>query len=501
MKLKNTLSLLLVIALVASLGIVAIAEDLPEVTLKITVPGDRPADTEDLMAAIEEACDLNVKLNFVFYANADISEKTRLSLASGEDNDLIWHPGRVDYVFAVENGYFEPLDELLDAYGQDLLANRPVTMWENCRIDGQLYAIPMGVYNRIGRHFNVREDLRKELGFEPINSIDGLIEFAYAIKENYPELAPITPGSYGGEQYTSWATFLFDGFADRDYIHTTDVQRGSLMLYFKNNDGIVYNLFDTEEPIIFEAIDQARQLYNDGIIYSDVLSLTTYRDQIALNKAAIIPFPEIIPESSQRNQLAANVAGGLIESVVWNEELFNTQGTMTANFKAWNHQSVAVVCKNKERAIQFLNWTQNKENYDLSAYGVPGVHVELVGDNKFNNISAGMRNFGYAWVWSPTFDRVSSLATDAEFTMDNWLRNGPVDDFLLAKNAPLLFKPGNVQDELAQYAAIESQFYAPIFNGVVERADVWDDFKAQAYDLTKVLQAELQAQMDELYAE
>lgn len=471
------------------------------VELKITMPGDRPADTDKLIAAIEEKCPLNIKLNLVFIPHADIAEKTRLSLASGETNDLVWTSGDTDLVDYVNQGYIDPLDDLLNEYGPDILAMRPDEMWDNGRLNGNIYAIPLGTYNRFMMHYNVRKDLREEMGWPEITNMEELVEFAYAANEAYPDIPTIVPGAYGGEQYCAWAAFPFDGFSDSEFISYSPWNGVSLMLYEKNNDGKIYNFFDTKEPAIWDKILEARKLYEDGILYSDLLSLKTYRDMMSQNKAVISPWPEIIPEAAYRNQLAANVPTGEIESVVWYQELANQPGTMLADFSVWNFQTVAAVSKNKELAIQFLNWTQeSQENYDLCAYGIEGEHVEYPSDGTYKNISDKMRQFGYAWIWSPILDRVDATATEKEFEIDNWARKGDASDFVLRQDAGMLFDAAAVENEMAQYSAIEAKYYGSLFNGVVDPEETFEAFKAEAYEPLKAIQEEVQRQVDEYIA-
>lgn len=495
------LAVLLTISLLGGCGAPAQegGKDAPTV-LKITVPGDRPADLDKLVAEIEKKCPLNVKLNFVFYPHADIQEKTRLSLAAGEENDLVWTNGGSALLEFVNAGYFENLDTLLQEQGQDILKMRPQQMWDNTKINGSAYAIPLGTYNRFVMHYNVRADLRKAMGYPEITNLDELVDFAYKAHDAYPDIPTIVPGSFGGEQYCTWATFPFDGFITSDLIGFTKFNGSSLMLYVKNNDGKIYNLFDTKEPAIWERIEQARKLYQDGIIYSDVLSLKTYRDQMTQNKAVISPWPEIIPEAAYRNQLAANVPGGEIESVVFYQDIACKPGTMMADFSVWNFQSVAANSKNKELAIQFLNWTQQKENYDLCAYGIEGEHCELIGDDQYKNISDKMRQFGYAWIWSPVLDRVDATATPLELEIDTWARKGDPGDFVNRIEGGLLFDTSKIEKEVAQYSALEAKYYASIFNGVVDPEEYFEKFKEEAYAPLKVIQEELQRQVDEYIA-
>lgn len=496
---KKLLAIVCVLTMLLAISAVSGAEPMEPVTLRIIMRGEAPNDMDEIVAEIERqmADTINVKLNLVWWPNSDISNLTRVSLASGEPNDLIWHPGRTDMTTFVNMGALLELDELAPIYAPKFLADRPAQMIEYSKYKGKLYALPLGVYNKSGHHYNVRDDLRKALGMEPLENREDIIEFAYKVKEAYPEIPPIVPGSFGQEQFTTWATFPhLAGKRDEDFLMPSDALSGDLMLYYKYNDGKVYNFFDDPEPSVQESLKEARQLYQDGIIYEDVLSLSTYRDAMAENKAAVVAWGDIIPEPTYVNRLKTVVPDGEIASVF---NYTTEPGQLVATFKAWNYQSIAKVSKNPERALQFLEFTQqSQEVYDLLAYGIEGKHWTNEGEGKYLNISTDYRWFPYLWVWNPKYDRVVADATDKEFEMEMFLRKAPAEDFVEQWTAPLLFDTEPVQDALAQYTALEAQFYGPIFNGVVDTDEYMEMFKAVAYEPLKAIQNELQRQIDEL---
>lgn len=496
---KKLLAIVLALMTLLSIPIVTLAEPLEEVTLRVIMRGEAPNDMDEIVEELEKqmADTINVKLNLVWWPTSDISNMTRVSLASGEPNDLIWHPGRTDMTTFVNMGGLLELDELVEQYAPTFLADRPEQMVEYSKYKGKLYALPLGVYNKSGHHYNVRDDLRKALGMDPLEDREDIIEFAYKVKEAYPEIAPIVPGAFGQEQFTSWATFPhLSGKRDEDFLMPSDALSGDLMLYYKYNDGKVYNFFDDPEPAVQESLKEARQLYLDGVIYEDVLSLSTYRDAMAENKAAVVMWGDIIPEPTYVNRLKTVVPDGEIASVF---NYTTEPGQLLATFKAWNYISVAKVSENPERCLQFLDFTQqSQEIYDLLAYGIEGKHWTNEGEGKYLNISTDYRWFPYLWIWNPKYDRVVANATDKEFEMEMFLRKAPASDFVEQWSAPLLFDTEPIQDALAQYTALQAQFYGPIFNGVVDTDEYMEMFKAAAYEPLKAIQNELQAQIDAL---
>lgn len=496
---KRLLVIVCAVLMLLSIPMASQADPLDPVTLRVIMRGEAPNDMDEIVKELESrmADTINVKLNLVWWPTSDISNMTRVSLASGEPNDLIWHPGRTDMTTFVNMGGLLELDELVEEYAPTFLADRPEQMVEYSKYKGKLYALPLGVYNKSGHHYNVRDDLRKALGMEPLEDREDIIEFAYKVKEAYPEIPPIVPGAFGQEQFTSWATFPhLSGKRDEDFLMPSDALSGDLMLYYKHNDGKVYNFFDDPEPAVQDSLKEARQLYLDGVIYEDVLSLSTYRDAMAENKAAVVAWGDIIPEPTYVNRLKTVVPDGEIASVF---NYTTEPGQLLATFKAWNYISVAKVSQNPERCLQFLDFTQqSQEIYDLMAYGIEGKHWTNEGEGKYLNISTDYRWFPYLWIWNPKYDRVVANATDKEFEMEMFLRKAPASDFVEQWSAPLLFDTEPVQDALAQYTALQAQFYGPIFNGVVDTDEYMEMFKAAAYEPLKAIQNELQKQIDAL---
>ena len=228
------LSVACALVLILSIPAATFAEPMEPVTLRVIMRGEAPNDMDKIVEEAEKlmADTINVKLNLVWWPNSDISSMTRVSLASGEPNDLIWHPGRTDMTTFVNMGALLELDDLVEEYCPKFLADRPAQMIEYSKYKGKLYALPLGVYNKSGHHYNVRDDLRKALGMDPLETREDVIEFAYKVKEAYPEIAPIVPGSHGQEQFTSWATFPhLSGKRDENFLMPSDALSGLSLIH------------------------------------------------------------------------------------------------------------------------------------------------------------------------------------------------------------------------------------------------------------------------------
>jgi putative aldouronate transport system substrate-binding protein len=470
---------------------------LDPVTLKIMIPGDRPRDFDTVITEAEKrmADSLNVKLDVVFVPFADLAQKTQVTLSSGEPIDLIFDAPWLHITQQIAAGSYAQLDDLLQQYGPNILKNRPQEMWDANKFDDKIMAIPNGVTFVQGRVYYVRKDLREQLGIAPIETYDDLIKFAYAVKENMPDIVPLLPSGQDVSKGLSEGAYRRYWKENVDNVMPSPVLPESLVLYTKNNDGKIYNLFEEMEPSVWSWIENSRKLYQDQIISQDVLAIKEVLEPAKQGRVAIIPSNEFGVGTDTQQALKSVNPEAEFEAVTFmNEE----KGSILTNALQYNFISVPAVSKNKERAIQFLDWANQKENYDLLAYGIEGTNWEAVGDNQYKVLSDGYAWFPYAWIWNPTLDRQDAAQDEETSRLDAW--SADVSNFTMDVLAGFTFDSAPVVNEISQYVSIEAKYYTAIFNGVVDPDDYWDRFKTEAAPLAKKIQTELQSQIDAFLA-
>ncbi|WP_152397654.1 extracellular solute-binding protein [Paenibacillus cellulositrophicus] len=465
---------------------------LEEVTLKIMIPGDRPPDMDLVIAEAEKRMKntINVKLDIVFVPWSDLAQKTQVTLASGENIDLIFDAPWLHINQMIASGFYEPLDDLLAQYGQTVLKKRPKQMWDYNKYGGKIMAVPLGVSYMSGNSYIVRKDIREKLGVPPIKTYDELIALAYKVKEQEKGIVPMTAGS---------STYSFVGHhALNDYeshVRPTHALGNSLMLYYKNNDGKVYNLLEEREPI-GTWLANTHKWFVDGLIFKDILTTKDFQQPVSAGKVAIVPNGAFGIGDQFKNTFKNNVPGGELETVTFFDP---TKGANITNFKQWNFLAVPKVSKNKERAMMFLNWANEKENYDLLSYGIAGKHWEPVGEDKMKFLdTSGYSAFGYVWVWNPVDERSEEHGDPENEKMDAVLRDA--DMFTTDILAGFEFDGTPVQNEISQYNTVDGQYSTALFNGVIDPDETLKKFEAEAGPALKKIQQELQRQIDEFLA-
>lgn len=464
-----------------------------QVTLKIMLPDEKQANYDAVNAEIEKRTkdSVNVKLDVTYVAWADLAQKTQITLAAGDALDLIFDAPWLHMESMIAGGYYEELTGLLDKYGENIIKTRSQNMWDSNKFDGKIMGIPLGVYMVQPHGYNIRKDLREKLGMAPIKSYEDLEKYLYAVKENFPEVIPAWgDGNYATAQYT-WAGWR--ALDDLDNIRYTEAMNSSLLLYYKGNDGKVNNLFETSEPKIMDWLQDARKLYKDKVLDNDLGAKKDAWADYQAGKVACVPVRSFDVHFVY-NDKAKATNGAEYEAVTLMDY---TPGKYVLNFKMDNFICVPKVSKNKERAIQFLEWTQsNIDNYLLVSNGIEGEDFKRIGDEKFEPMP-GKKGVGigyYSIIWTPPFNLFDKRVPDENIVKYRFIGDG--DNFIKDVAAGFTFNAEPVKNELAQFKAIEGKYYSAIFNGMVDPVEYLAKFKAEGGTLLKKIQDELQKQLD-----
>lgn len=220
-------------------------------------------NADEHVLAFEER--MGVDLDITLIQHDGFTEKLGMMLAQGDFPDVI--AGDMPYTSvmsgAIENGLFMPLDDLLEEYGPNLMAQVPENVWDELRgPDGHIYAIGDFMSNTARRCTVIRKDLLDELGLDIPVTLDDYYNVLVAFKNagvKYPYI--------GREKFKYSETF----FAAYGVVPTT---------WQLNEEGQVVPAYLL--PEMKEALAFYKKLYDEGLI--DTESLTnngTVRDQKA----------------------------------------------------------------------------------------------------------------------------------------------------------------------------------------------------------------------------
>ena len=142
-------------------------------------------------------------------------------------------------------------------------------MWDANKINGNIYGVPLGSAYTQQRSIFIRKDLREQLNLPPVKTYEDLKAYLYAVRDSNSGITPLLAGA--DDVTYSWVNWLIRDDTSVN-IRPTNFAGASLMLYYKGNDGKVYNFFETQEPKIWSGIKDVRKLFVDKVMSQDVLT-------------------------------------------------------------------------------------------------------------------------------------------------------------------------------------------------------------------------------------
>jgi putative aldouronate transport system substrate-binding protein len=281
------------------------------------------------------------------------TEKLNLLLSSDEPLDLFWG----DWQQYAPKGAVEPLNDLLEKHGQDILKGWPQESWNMMKDkEGKVWGMPrtgdIAVYPTF-----IRNDWLQKLGLEMPKTFEDLENILKAFKEKDPsgtgETIPLIADKNGLEMG------YFAGFLEGGSGNWVDKATGKVKL----------NEF---RPEYKEFIQMLNGWYKKGYLFKETFSSTgdRYKELIKQNKVGTVTtwgstmpmvyqdLKDNVPE--QDYQMVHNLQGpkGKIETLA-------PAGT--------NALMIAKKSKNKEAAIKLVNWEfKNLDNNMTSWYGIKG---------------------------------------------------------------------------------------------------------------------------------
>lgn len=386
----------------------------------------------------------------------EYSETMPLVLASGEYLDIVWTATwSNDFLQNAYDGFYAGLDDLLEEYGQDILADIRDQL-EAARIDGEIRGVwsqQIAAYNSI---YNTGMDLVEKYGWDPesIESIADLEPWLKQVADNEPELVPFGPGN------EPWKLIQpYYGIANFGFLNNIVGVRAD------DDDLEVINLVESSE--FREWCDLMHDWYQKGYIPQDGLTYT--RDQWQQmqnqNKLAFYHHNTYNPQNAE-----IEVAGVLRKAFRIGEPL-----TLTTNIINTIH-AVSSRSNQKETAVQFLNWLWTAEEaYNMLVWGLEGSHYERIDEYHIKPIQDSGYYTNIPWMWGNTFQ--SYLLSNQEvglFDEVKMLNGTSVKANILGFNADV----NELKTMIASVSAVVDQYAVPLEGGYIEPSKGIPEFLA-----------------------
>jgi len=345
--------------------------------VRYVMPGTAPQDQAMVEEAINKKLEqdgLNLKYEAVYIPWDVWDQKTNLMMSTGEEFELIhiMHDLKGPNILA-SNGGIIPIDDLLEQYGEDLIASLPDFVWDAAKIQGQTYFVPDFWTDTAYADgmITIRTDLLSQNNLQGPKSLEELLEMSETLKANWPEdnkdvyirvLKEETPAYL----HKAYDTYPFTVVQD---------------LIFVDQQGNVKPWIETEE--FKQDAEFFREAYNRKLINPDILTV-----------------PKEVESKEESNgrflyREAEAFIGGLEEKIpgAGVDTFYLNDKPDFRSYIVRNSNGVSATSPNPEAAIQFLNWLYSEqENFDLVMYGIQDVHWKDGGPNKMEWLKKDDKN-------------------------------------------------------------------------------------------------------------
>lgn len=416
------------------------------VTITMYLIGDRPVDNDEVFDKINERlqAEINTTLEVKFMGWGEYEQKYPLIFASGEDWDIIY---TADWCFynaqATKQGFYEITQEALETYAPMTAETMYPEAWEQAKVDGKVYMLPMNYKEITAYVYMARGDLMDKYGITSVSSLDEAEAYMDAIVENEPSLIPLDVGS----DYDK--LFVFDRMWEKANYESEAKVEGigpwqAIASTGKNDENVeVKGNFD--QDTFLDVITRLQDWKNRGFWSRNaVVNTQNNTESFQAGKSALA-----MMNINTAKSLYATVTA---EHPEWDVRIFDAQEGVPAIVNSYlaNGMSIFSKSKNPERALMVLDYLRNDELCNsLFCYGIEGKHWEAVGDHGLKslpdssnyaydgNCNWGIRNDAY---WRtveggiPNFEELNQV----------WTENGESRKF-----QAFVFNDANVKNEIA----------------------------------------------------
>lgn len=421
------------------------------ITLKVLYPGDQSKRMADFLGN-----EFKTKLKEELNTGVEVSwspwdqywNKKDMMIAAGEQIDWFWD-GTPNLSKVVGSKSNQPIDELLNKYGQDLLKAIPADNFKALSIGGKIMGIPSQnapTAEKL-RSILVRQDILTEVGMTEIKTIADITKFGDLLKTKKPDMKLIS--------------------ADLFMALTRELDPSNIT--YDANNFITVNE-DTKKASFSAmtegwklAAKQAKAWSEAGFTPEEVsikpreLINRMKSGKYAVGEGAISRPLEDINDTRKNDPKA-----------VMQEYLLASEKTKYRSMASTETIFIGITAKYPERAMQMLNWMfKDQEHYLFSLYGVADKDYKIEnGIIKTINQDA----LWYEWMFRNQNYMVFPDTVSQEFvdTFKNWDK-----DAKLSCHFGFAFDPTSVNVQEAQLNQIVLEKLNPISSGFVDYDKAW----------------------------
>ncbi len=448
-------------------------------TLKVHYPGDQSKrmgeflDNEFKQKLKDE---LNTAVEVSWSPWDQYWNKKDMMIAAGEQIDWFWD-GAPDLSKVVGAKSCQPIDELLEKYGQDIKKAIPEENFKSFVIDGKLMGIP-SQYAPTSEKFRsilVRQDILDGVGMKEIKTIADMNQLGELVQTKFPGMKYIAYDPYMPlTRETDTRNISYDAnnfiIVDEDTgkaefaALTEGWKKASMQAYEWNKKGWIPEEVTVKQKEQVNRMKSGKYVESEGAISRPLEDIADLRKNVP--DATLVEFV-IAPEKPRYKTMASS------------EGIF-----------------IGSTAKYPERAMMMLNWMlQSKENYLFCIYGVDGKDYTMEnGRIKLIN----QDSLWYEWMFRNLnyMEFPDNVSDEFIESFKNW-----DNDAKLSCHFGFAFDPTAVRSEEAKINQISTEKLLPISTGFVDYETAFPEAEKalKAAGVDKYV-AEYQKQLDAFIA-
>ena len=366
---KKLLAMLLVLSLTLGLGLGIVSASAEDITLKFLIS----AGFYDLENDLGWKVCQRVSGYKIDYEVINGTEQLMLIITSGQEYDYTYLNSK-NYSLMMSEGALMDITDLLNEYGQDILAAFPTT-WPAVTTDGRIYAIPSPAAQPDSLTYSMiaRKDLLDKIGYtEYPTTVEGFVKMLEDIKAAYPDMVPLTASRLDAGVLSNVASAF-------------NVQ-GMYQLV----DGKVINIVDNTNLKAY--VEVIRDLYARKLLDAEMPAITTndMRSKWAASQAVIsyqswngcetciAALRQLSPDMEYVVLPLLQDEGGKVHAQV--------------KYGVTAYGAIPVTSKHAKEAIQAINSMIQIDNFTEIVLGEKDVHYTVNEDGTFSPIQPAFNN-------------------------------------------------------------------------------------------------------------
>jgi putative aldouronate transport system substrate-binding protein len=437
-------------------------------------------ETDAVVAEVNKMLAEKTKINTTLKLNVldwgSYNDKLNVMLQAGEPIDICFTAPWINYYLPqVAKGAFQPLDELIEKYGQDIKTQVPAKYLDGVKVNGKIYGVPhyQGYTQPFGLTF--RKDLvdKYKFDYKSVKSVNDIESYLETIKKNEPGIIPFMPS--GGSAWNAYVdnSKRYEGLASG---LTYDTQTGKFIKWL-------------DQPEIREGFKLLRSWYQKGYIVKDA---ATRKDLNAETKSGKYAVMELTTYFNDGKKTTKDYQYPTYDVAVAYRDV------LTTNMISVAMSAITTNSKHPDRAMMLINamWA-NKDIYNVLGFGIEGKHWNW--KDKDNGVIEQISGVGYdspiLWEFGSAFNKYYTAAEPKE-DLDAQLANNEkaTPSQLLGFN----WNAEPVKNETAQLDALYTENEKLLYTGSVDAEKV---LAAMSERMDKIGFAKVAAEAEKQVAE